>query len=56
VIILLVQDSRLSLQTVMSSPHLTELRSCVQTLETALEEVEELLELWLSCQNKACSI
>ena len=46
-----LQDSRLSLQTVMSSPHLAELNSFAHTLESALNEVEELLDLWVSCQN-----
>ena len=54
-LLLLLQDSRLSLQIVLLSPHLTELRSFARTLESALGEVEELLDLWVSCQNQACS-
>jgi len=55
-IILWLQDSRLSLQTILSSPHLDELRSFARILESALGEVEELLDLWISCQNQAGSV
>jgi len=50
---LLLQDSRLSLQSFLSSPHLTELVSAARSLDSALSEVEELLDLWLTCQNQA---
>jgi len=55
ILLLPLQDSRLSLQTVLSSPHLVELRSFARMLECALGEVEELIELWMSCQNQAYS-
>ena len=52
-LLLSLQDSRLSLQTVLSSPHLAELTSFARMLESALGEVEELLDLWVTCQNQA---
>lgn len=42
------------MQTILSSSDVADLKSHAQILDSALDEVEELLDVWVDCQTKAC--
>ena len=48
---LYLQDSRLSIQTMLSSPYLAEKRGTAELWAGRLAELEEILDLWLEAQT-----
>ena len=47
-----LQDSRISIKGMMQSPYLGDMRQLVEYWNSALQQVEEITELWFICQKK----
>ena len=46
------QDNRVTLQLMLVSPYVADLKPLVQKWMKNLEQLEEILELWVACQKK----
>ncbi|KAK7008742.1 dynein heavy chain domain-containing protein 1, partial [Biomphalaria glabrata] len=47
-----LEDSRITLDSMLASPHVNDVKSQVEFLCQALREIEEITDLWFDCQKK----
>ena len=46
------QDNRVTLQLMLISPYVADLKQTVEVWMKNLEQLEEILDLWVACQRK----
>lgn len=47
-----MQDARIGIRSMLQSPFLGDMRQEVEFWDSALQQVEEITELWFQCQKK----
>jgi hypothetical protein len=47
-----LQDNRVTLQLMLVSPYVADLKQTVEGWMKNLEQLEEILDLWVACQRK----
>ena len=47
-----LQDNRVTLQLMLVSPYVADLKQTVEGWMKHLEQLEEILDLWVACQRK----
>lgn len=47
-----MQDNRVTLQLMLVSPYVADLKPTVEAWMKNLEQLEEILDLWVACQKK----
>ncbi|XP_070566099.1 dynein heavy chain domain-containing protein 1-like isoform X2 [Ptychodera flava] len=47
-----LQDNQVTIQTMIGSPHLAELRSDAEFWANILQQIEDMIDLWVTCQSK----
>ena len=50
--VLLLQDSRISVEAMLQSPYVGDIQSEAEEWCSALREIEEITDLWSTCQKK----
>lgn len=51
-LIFFLQDARIGIRSMLQSPYLGDMRHEVEFWDSALQQVEEITELWFQCQKK----